>query len=155
MRVATFGCLRGSSYFVAIDPGTDYHGQAKFLDGTLISVDYHPHLDPDPDRTGLHTGVVEKPVVYPHQTRNARAVALLAFSAGELAGQLESRFAVEPRDWKGTMDGAAFLRRVKRHAQRVGDWELIEQHLVHVDKDLWEHPLDAYALGQWCLGIVI
>lgn len=153
---ARFGMLHWPAMdFVSIDAGVEYHGQARFLDGKLAKVAYLPHLDADPDCTGIKIGVVEKPVVYPHQTRNARTVAALAFSAGVLVGQFHARYEVEPRAWKGTMDGTVFLRRVVRLAQQRGDWPLIETCLKGVDKKCHEHPLDAYALGLWCLGVEI
>lgn len=150
---ATFGCFSHDYDFVSIDAGVAYHGQARFVDMKIAKVAYLPYLVSNEDDVSL--GVVEKPVVYPHQTRNARTVAELAFSAGDLIGQFRVRFAVEPRDWKGTMDGTVFLRRVKRLAQQRGDWALIEQCLRDVAADCWEHPLDAYALGLWCLGVEI
>lgn len=141
--------------FTAIDPGITYYGLAEFgASGALIRVAYVSggHIN-----CGLRSGigVVEKPVVYPRSHVNARTVADLAFAAGVLLGQFETGLYVEPRNWKSTVDGTVFLRRTRRHAERIGDWPVIEGCLHHVPKRLHEHALDAYALGQWCLGALI
>lgn len=150
--VATFGCCKHARSFTAIDPGVTYHGRAEFCDGRLFRVAYVSGLTVPPvPRSGL--GIVEKPVVYPRLTKNARTVAELAFSAGVVLGQFAVRLHVEPRVWKGTTDGDVFVRRVRRYAESVGDLRVFNECLAGVPACNWEHALDAYALGQWCLGV--
>lgn len=146
---------RSPAPFTAIDPGISYFGAAEFDPfGKLTGAGYYVgNRIPLDLRGGL--GVIEKPVVYPRQTRNARTVAELSFAAGVLLGQFTVRMYVEPRTWKGTVDGLVFLRRTQRFAERTGDWELIEGCLSGVPKRCWEHVLDAYALGKWCLGVLV
>ena len=152
---ARFGCFQlGNWAFTSVDPGTAYHARADWYAGKLQSVAYAPDLRIPPlSASGM--GIVEKPVVYPQTTRNAPTIASLSFSAGILLGQFARRAYVEPRDWKGTMDGDVFLTRVRRHAERAGHWKTIERCLRDTPRPQWQHALDAYALGQWCLGVQI
>lgn len=102
---------------LAIDPGTD-SGWAIFFGGMLIAcgLGNDPHPTPKAGDC-FKLVVVEHPVIYPSgKTRNPNDIVKLAVNAGEWAGRYratgaEIRF-VEPRAWKGTIDGDACNARV-------------------------------------------
>jgi hypothetical protein len=148
--------LRGVS-FTSIDPGTAYYGWALWsLDGFLCKCDYEPSINPvhmyDP---GI--GIVEQPVVYPNSPVPPQDIAALAFSAGRILGNYETQYAVEPRQWKGTTDGTAFLRRIERAINRLSIRErlTVTETLSRLPKTKHEHVLDAIGLGLVVRGIKV
>lgn len=99
---------------LAIDPGAD-SGWAIFFQGVLVSCGLGDDPKPLPDR--LELLVVERPVIYPGgRTRNPNDQITLALSAGEWLGRFRARSRevqlIEPRAWKGTIDGDVCNARV-------------------------------------------
>lgn len=91
--------------------------------------------------------VIEKPVIYPgSQARPADIMKLRG-----VAAQYEERFhmagkvqLVEPRAWKGTIDGDIFLRRIEAAMTEY------EQAVLAAYKGGYRHnAVDAIGLGKW------
>lgn len=107
---------------LAIDPGAD-SGWAVFFHSMLIACGLGNEPKPLPDR--FDTIAVEHPVIYPHgRTKNPNDIVKLAVNAGEWAGRFRARVSevryIEPRTWKGTIDGDLCNARV---LERLDDTE--------------------------------
>ncbi len=145
-----------AGHFVAVDPGTTYHGWAWFAPDGLCACGYAPTILPRDSLRALPC-VIEQPIVYPHGTKNPPTIAKLAFSAGITAGKFAHAYAVEPRQWKGTTDGAAFLERIKRAILKRSEAERRTVHdaLAKLPKAQHEHVIDAIGLGLVILGVKV
>lgn len=144
--------LRGM-VFDSIDPGTNYCGWAHWDGLSLIACGYATGLRPPRSTYRL---VIESPVVYPHSRVDPNDIVALARSTGFLAGPYGFPHYVEPRQWKGTTDGALWLARIRAAvAERISDREVLDAALAKAKPKHHEHVIDAVGLGLACLGVKI
>lgn len=103
--------------------------------------------------------ILERPVIYPHgRTPNPNDIVKLAVAVGELAGVLaasgvRTRY-VEPRAWKGTIDGDTCCRRVwgRLGAEERAIAERYRPAPSGKVRDAVTHTLDAIGIGLHAVG---
>lgn len=137
---------------IAIDPGAD-SGWAVFYDNVLVSCGLNGEPAPVPAQVDLV--VIERPKVYPGgRTKSPDAIVTLALNAGEWAGRFRAhafdvRY-VEPRTWKGTVDGDVCTRRILK-ALSSGERDAYEDamRLDKVPSKKKHNVVDAIGIGLW------
>lgn len=142
---------------LSIDPGANT-GWAIFDGQALVACG---RGSPSSEQLqGVTEALLEHPVIYPRGgTRNPNDIVKLAVTTGEIAGilranRIDVRY-VEPRAWKGTIDGDACCRRVWSRLSDVerqgpgAKWRPEERGPVKGGKD---HVLDAIGIGLHAVG---
>lgn len=144
-----------SPLWISIDPGTTYYGYAVWRNGALDRCGYSAVTD---SIFRVPAVVIERPVIYPRSAVDPNDIVRLAYSAGIIArghgSQIES---VEPRQWKGTSDGAVFIERIKRAIERRLPSErcIVSDAIALLRPGLREHVYDAIGLGLVVQGVKI
>lgn len=140
---------------LAIDPGSD-SGWAIFFHGMLVACGLGSEPKPLPE--ALELLVVERPVIYPKgKTRNPNDEITLALNAGEWIGRFgarakEKRY-LEPRTWKGTIDGDVCNARVfgKLDAgEQLAFEDAVRAQRIPIKKR--HNVLDAIGIGLFVSG---
>lgn len=140
---------------LAIDPGVSA-GWAIYFGDMLVACGLGDQPAPAP-REGFVEVIVEHPVIYPGgKTRNPNDIVKLAVGAGEWrrfkAGGKPVRY-VEPRAWKGTIDGDTCN---KRTLERLKDDELqVYEDAVRTQRiapSKRHNVLDAIGIGLFAIG---
>jgi hypothetical protein len=139
---------------LAIDPGAKT-GWALFLESAdvwrLAACGVVSPMDPTPwpGSKKLDQIVIEVPVIYPHSKASPKSILTLS----RIVGRYEERFAeagpielIEPRTWKGTIDGDIMIRRIEAGLS-------LEDRRVHDQyTGGYKHNMtDAVGLGFWAL----
>lgn len=95
--------------------------------------------------------VIEKPVIYPRSKARPNDIITLAILAGRIAGLRPGAVWVEPRKWKGNLDGdlmnVRILKALTEEERRV--------YFAAADKvaESYRHNIiDAIGIGLWKLG---
>jgi hypothetical protein len=142
------------STLLAIDPGAK-SGYAVFVQGAnfwyvhnALVASPATSLWPEHDFDFV---VIENPVIYPHS--KARPADILKLS--RIVGRYEERYGprakygvhlVEPRQWKGTIDGDIMTRRIEANLSALDRLALTE-----ILPGVRHNALDAIGLGFWAL----
>jgi len=136
---------------LAVDPGADA-GWARFSDsGKLVGCGLnHPAMT-----QGITRCVIERPVIYPGSRGKARPndILTLALRAGEWAGRVgvDSGITpeyIEPRKWKGTIDGDICNARVFA-TLTDGEKDILVTAGKSVAPSKRHNIIDAVGIGLW------
>lgn len=106
---------------LGIDPGARPGFGVLSADRRVLHCDVKP---PPVGAFGPMIAVIERPVLRPvrkgdRRKIDPRGIVTLAFTAGRIAGRIESRpdvaemFEVEPSQWKGRVEKAVMLKRIR------------------------------------------
>jgi hypothetical protein len=138
--------MKGS--LLAIDPGAKT-GYAVFYDGKLALTgvfepgDISKNLGSEFDLVAI-----ENPVIYPHSKANPNSILKLA----RVVGRYEQYFQacrqrlVEPRDWKGTINGDIMVARILN--QMTTPESLV---FLKYQGGYKHNAVDAIGLGKWAM----
>jgi hypothetical protein len=136
---------------LALDPGAKTGWAAfqrfdagwKLTAGGVMSPD-----DAYPARVMYDQVVIENPVIYPHSKARPADILTLA----RIVGRYQERYAcsrielVEPRRWKGSIDGDIMLRRIEAALNAA------DRAVYDAVKCGYKHNFtDAVGLGKWAL----
>ena len=147
------------STLLAIDPGakTGHALLRNDLLATTSSIWYVDHACVTSPDVALWPGrdfdfvVIENPVIYPHSKARPADILKLA----RIVGRYEERYQpyakygvhlVEPRQWKGTIDGDIMTRRIEANLSAQDRLALTD-----ILPGVKHNALDAIGLGFWAL----
>ena len=161
-RFQSVGGRRGNQIpLLTVDPG-EHTGWALFDPSKLVACGVSSPL-----LENLHwcSGVpgrvdailFEVPVVYPHSKARPEDVATLSLRAGVAVGIAISKYphalvgSVEPRKWKGTINGDVMGRRILDRLSG-DDRRAYEEGIKPIAEGLQHNVLDAVGIGLFAQG---
>lgn len=137
--------------FDAIDPGTNYYGYARFEARRLVECGYATTCDVPSWRRSSPL-VIEGQIARTGSRARPQNVIDLAFCAGWIRGQYRGDVIKieDPQMWKGTIDGAVMLERIKGKLDER-EHKLLLLELAGWPRSKHEHVIDAVGIGLWIL----